>query len=113
MSLGPIVPVESRTGAVAAGLGETVAGGFRLEPVPHSSPWLRFRSPLIELDGRISRIQLSDWVHVKAHDKAPRGSRPSFRTPKSVYTAAPENRRVPRVDTLWRRRRKPRTQSYT
>ena len=31
-------------------------------PVPHSSPYPRFQSPLIKLDGRISRIQLSDEI---------------------------------------------------
>ncbi len=31
-------------------------------PVSHSVPWLRFRSPLIEPDVRISRIRLSDWI---------------------------------------------------
>ena len=30
-------------------------------PVSHSTPSLRFRSPLIEPDVRISRIRLSDW----------------------------------------------------
>ncbi len=28
---------------------------------------LRFLSPLIELDVRISRIRLSDWFHLKPH----------------------------------------------
>jgi hypothetical protein len=28
---------------------------------------LRFPSPLIEPDLRISRIRLSDWLHLKAH----------------------------------------------
>ena len=31
-------------------------------PVPHSPPWLRFQSPLIEPDVRISRIRLSDEI---------------------------------------------------
>ena len=31
-------------------------------PVPHSSPWLRFQSPLIEPDVRFSRIRLSDEI---------------------------------------------------
>ena len=43
--------VESRIGAVAWGLW----------PTP------RFLSPLIELDVPISGIQLSDWLHRKAH----------------------------------------------
>ncbi len=29
--------------------------------------WLRFPSPLIEPDMRISRIRLSDWFHLRAH----------------------------------------------
>ncbi len=35
--------------------GVAVPGGFRQVPVPHSPPWLRFQSPLIEPDVRISR----------------------------------------------------------
>ena len=31
-------------------------------PVPHSSPWLRFQSPLVEPDMQISRIRLSDEI---------------------------------------------------
>ena len=31
-------------------------------PVPHSSPWLRFQSPLIEPDVQFSRIRLSDEI---------------------------------------------------
>ncbi len=30
-------------------------------------PWPRFPSPLIEPDLRISRIRLSDWLHLQAH----------------------------------------------
>jgi hypothetical protein len=50
---------------VAAGVGVAVAGGFRPVPVPQSTPWLRFLSPLIERNVRISRITLSDWLHVR------------------------------------------------
>src|SRR5262245_29746214 len=32
-------------------------------PVPQSDSWLRFPVPLIEPDGRFSRIRLSDWIH--------------------------------------------------
>ncbi len=32
---------------------------------------LRFPSPLIEPDVRISRIRLSDWLHLKAHGGRP------------------------------------------
>src|SRR5437016_14047067 len=48
--------VESRMGAVAWGLW----------PTP------RFLSPLIELDVPISGIQLSDWLHRKAHGEEDR-----------------------------------------
>lgn len=52
--------VESRKGAVAAGVGVAVAGGFRQVPVPQSTSWLRFLSPLIERSVRVSRTTLSD-----------------------------------------------------
>ena len=35
-------------------------------PVPHSSPWLRFQSPLIEPDMQFSRIRLSDEIKRRA-----------------------------------------------
>jgi len=35
----------------------------------------RFPSPLIKLDMRISRIQLSDWFHCKAHGGNPAAER--------------------------------------
>ena len=57
--------VESRKGAVAAGVGVAVAGGFRQVPVPQSTPWLRFLSPLIEPDVPISGIRLSDQLHYR------------------------------------------------
>ena len=43
-------------------MGVAVPGGFRPLPVPHSPPWLRFQSPLIEPDVRFSRIRLSDEI---------------------------------------------------
>ena len=43
-------------------MGVAVPDGFRPVPVPHSPPWLRFQSPLIEPDVRISRIRLSDEI---------------------------------------------------
>ena len=53
--------VESTTGAVAVGQwGKLFAGGFRLVPVPHSTPWCRFQSLLIKPDVRFSRIRLPD-----------------------------------------------------
>ena len=39
--------VESPTGAVAVGVGGSCSRQLSLMPVPHSSPWLRFQSPLI------------------------------------------------------------------
>jgi hypothetical protein len=36
-----------------------LSGSFRLLPVPQFGPWLRFQSPLVKLDVRITRIQLS------------------------------------------------------
>src|SRR5690242_12350252 len=57
--------VESRTGAAAA---------------------LRFPSPLIKPDVRISRIRLSDWFHPAAIDGAPMWSRRSRTTPSFPNT---------------------------
>jgi hypothetical protein len=52
--------VESTTGAVAVGHEEWLfAGSFRTLPVPQFGPWLRFQSPLVKPDVRISRIRLS------------------------------------------------------
>jgi len=52
--------VESTTGAVAVGAEEWLfAGCFRTLPVPQFGPWLRFQSPLVKPDVRISRIRLS------------------------------------------------------
>jgi hypothetical protein len=82
--------VESRTGAVA---------------VP------RFPSPLIKPDVRISRIRLSDWLHLAPVGGAPMCIRRSRSTPSFPKTTESENRRVPREGTLWRRFRNPRTAS--
>jgi uracil-DNA glycosylase len=51
--------VEERRGGVRRWR-VAVAGGFRQMPVPQSSPWLRFPSPLIKPDVPISGIRLSD-----------------------------------------------------
>jgi hypothetical protein len=49
---------------VAVGSGDSCSpAAFAVVPVSQSAPWLRFRSPLIEPDVRISRIRLSDWIH--------------------------------------------------
>jgi hypothetical protein len=45
---------------------------FRL-PVPEYPTMLRFHSPLIELDVRICRIQLSDKVLMRSHTSADEG----------------------------------------
>src|SRR5215212_5626655 len=84
--------VESRTGAVA---------------LP------RFPSPLIKPDVRISRIRLSDWLHLQAHGGGPRWTRRSWRTPSAPNTASRGKRLVPRDGTLWRRTRKRRTLAST
>ena len=42
--------VESTTGAVAVGGGGSCSRRLLPMPVPHSSPWLRFQSPLVEPD---------------------------------------------------------------
>ena len=47
--------------------GVAVTGSFRFRPVPQSGPSLRFPSPLIKPCMRISRIRLSDCLHLKAH----------------------------------------------
>ena len=56
------IGVESTTGAVAVGKGGSCCRRLSPIPVPHSSPWLRFQSPLIEPDMQISRIRLSDEI---------------------------------------------------
>ena len=63
--------VESTTGAVAVGVGGSCSRQLSLMPVPHSSPWLRFQSPLIEPDGRISRIRLSDEIMPSPTESSP------------------------------------------
>src|SRR5580658_9807722 len=68
--------------------------------------WLRFPSPLIKPDVRISRIRLSDWVHCKARGGGSRCKRLSWRTPRSPKICARENRRAPRLRILRRLARK-------
>ena len=48
--------------------GVAVAGGFRLLAGASFRAMLRFHTPLIEPDGRISRIRLSDKDHDFAHE---------------------------------------------
>ena len=51
--------VESTTGAVAIGMA-SLFPRLSVRGAPLATPWLRFQSPLIEPDMRISRIRLSD-----------------------------------------------------
>jgi hypothetical protein len=44
---------------------------------------LRFPSPLIEPDVRISCIRLSDWLHREAHGASDQGRRSRRSTPRS------------------------------
>ncbi len=77
--------VESRRGAVAWALWAS----------------LRFLSPLIKPDVRISRIRLPDRLHLKAHGGGPRWTRRRRITPSSPNTTVSGKRLVPRDDTLW------------
>ncbi len=67
---------------------------------------LRFLSPLIKPDVRISRIRLPDRLHLKAHGGGPRWTRLCRITPSSPNTTVSGKRLVPRDDTLWRLTRK-------
>lgn len=88
---------------MSVGPGESpLTGGFRCMPVSQSGPSLRFSSPLIKPDMRISRIRLSDWFHLEAHGGAPTWRLRKRTTPISSNTVRSVNRRVPRVGTLWR-----------
>ena len=77
--------VESRRGAVAWALWAS----------------LRFLSPLIKPDVRISRIRLPDRLHLKAHGGGPRWTRLCRITPSSPNATVSGKRLVPRDDTLW------------
>src|SRR5512133_214316 len=66
-------------------------GGFRR---------LRFPSPLIKPDVRISRIRLSDWLHCEAHGGGARWTRRRWNTPCASNTAPRGKRRVPCEGTL-------------
>jgi hypothetical protein len=52
-------PVESTTGAVTIGVA-SLFPRLSVRGAPLATPWLRFQSPLIEPDMRITRIRLSD-----------------------------------------------------
>ena len=72
-----------------------------------------FPSPLIKPDVPISGIRLSDWLHLAAVGGAPMCTRRSRSTPSFSKTTLSEKRRVPRVGTLCRRVRNPRTAART
>ena len=55
----PEPTVESTTGAVTTGVA-SLFPRLSVRGAPLATPWLRFQSPLIEPDMRISRIRLSD-----------------------------------------------------
>jgi len=100
--------VEKRRGGSRRGE-ELLTGGFRHIPVPQSTPLLRFLFPLIERNVRISRIALSDWLHVRpTAGTVDRGKRSRRMRPSSPYTRSMENLAVPRPWTLCRRVRKSR-----
>ena len=54
-----VVLVESTTGAVTIGVASLLPR-LSVRGAPLATPWLRFQSPLIEPDRRITRIRLSD-----------------------------------------------------
>jgi len=104
--------VESRTSAVTLGVRSYRYRLLSPAPVSQFSPWLRFSSPLIEPDVRISRIRLSGRLHPSAlAGGGPSCTRRRRITLLSPNTTSPENRRVPRDDTLCRLLRNPRTRS--
>ena len=70
--------------------------GIRFDIVEAS----RFPSPLIKPDVRISRIRLSDWLHLMAHGGGPIWTRRRRSTPSVPKTASLLKRLVPRVGTL-------------
>src|ERR1700745_3852767 len=62
-------------------------------------PSLPFPSPLIEPDVRISRIRLSDWLHLEAHDGRLPWSLRSRTTPSSPKMFASAKHLVPCEET--------------
>ena len=65
------ITVESTTGAVAVGRGGSCSRRLSPIPVPHSSPWLRFQSPLVEPGMQISRIRLSGKIMPSPTESSP------------------------------------------
>src|SRR5258707_13561141 len=76
------------------------------------SATLRFPSPLIKPDVRISRIRLSDRLHGRP-TTAVSGVWRSWATPNFPWISLQENGRVPRPGSLCRLARKRRTRSVT
>ena len=70
--------------------------GIRFDIVEAS----RFPSPLIKPDVRVSRIRLSDWLHLTAHGGGPIWTCRRRSTPSVPKTASLLKRLVPRVGTL-------------
>ncbi len=70
--------------------------GIRIEGIEA----FRLPSPLIKPDVRVSRIRLSDWLHLKARGGGPRCTRRRWNTPSVPKTASRLKRLVPRVGTL-------------
>jgi hypothetical protein len=70
--------------------------GIRLEGIEAS----RFPSPLIKPDVRVSRIRLSDWLHLTTHGGGPIWTCRRRSTPSVPKTASLLKRLVPRVGTL-------------
>src|SRR3954451_10521585 len=63
----------------------------RVEPRTGAVTWAklaspRFPSPLIKPDVRISRIRLSDWIHLEEDGRAPTWTWRSRSTPRSPNT---------------------------
>ncbi len=103
--------VSVADGMAAAGMGTDTGGSCRI-PAAHvesrrgAVAWalwasLRFLSPLIKPDVRISRIRLPDRLHLKAHGGGPRWTRRRRITPNSPNATVSGKRLVPRDDTLW------------
>ena len=77
-----------------------LTGGFRHTPVPQSTSFPRFPSPLIEPDVQVSRIRLSDWLHIRPTETTSGRRVRNQVTPSEPKTWTGANRRVPRDRTL-------------
>jgi hypothetical protein len=99
--------VESTTGAVAIDVA-SLFPRLSVRGAPLATPWLRFQSPLIEPDRRISRIRLSDKTScfrprkVACADDDGEAAQCAYRAPAVMAFPQPPNppvagRRVPRT----------------